>query len=111
MKNTYLLRYEFALRVYNTAITREDFEKHFNRTREKVRFTFGGWDGKSYDNESRSASVFRTDVPGYEDARFVKVGPHLHFIMEDEMRIEKATGEAHPEASWLVDVLPAGKEG
>ena len=43
MKNTYLLRYEFALRVYNTAITREDFEKHFNRTREKVRFTFGGW--------------------------------------------------------------------
>ena len=105
MKNTYLLRYEFALCDYNTAITREDFDKHFTRTREKVRFTFGGWDGNSYDNESRSASVFRTNVPGYEDARFVKVGPHLHFIMEDEMRIEKATGEAHPEASWLVDIL------
>ena len=110
MKNTYLLRYEFALCDYNTAITREDFDKHFTRTREKVRFTFGGWDGNSYDNESRSASVFRTNVPGYEDARFVKVGPHLHFIMEDEMRIEKATGEAHPEASWLVDVLPRQKE-
>ena len=47
MKNTYLLRYEFALCDYNTAITREDFDKHFTRTREKVRFTFGGWDGNN----------------------------------------------------------------
>ena len=111
MKNIYQMRNEFTLREYNTAITHEDFEKHFTRTKEKVRFTFAGWDGKSYDYESRSASVYRTDIPGYEDVRFIKVGKHLHYIMEDEMRVEKATGEAHPEASWLVDVLPAGKEG
>jgi hypothetical protein len=107
MKNIYQLRNEFTLREYNTAISREDFEKHFTRTREKVRFTFAGWDGKSYDNESRSASVYRTDIQGYEDARFIKIGKHLHYIMEDELRVEKATGEAHPEASWLVDVLRA----
>ena len=40
----------------------------------------------------------------YEDIRFIKVGKGLHYIMEDEMRVEKATGESHPEASWLVDV-------
>ena len=107
MKNIYSLRNEFTLREYNTAITREDFEKHFTKTRAKVRFTFAGWDGKSYDGESRSAGVYRTDIEGYGDARFVKVGKSLHYIMEDEMRLEKATGENHPVASWLVDVLRA----
>ena len=110
MKNIYQMRNEFTLREYNTAITREDFEKHFNKTREKGALHLRGWDGKSYDGESRSAIVYRTDIQGYEDARFIKVGKHLHYIMEDEMRIEKATGEAHPEASWLVDVLTAKKE-
>lgn len=104
MKNIYRLRENLNLIEYNTAITREDFEQHFTKTREKVRFTFNGWDGKSYDGESRRAKVLRTDIPGYESIRFIKVGKHLHYIMEDEMRIEKATGEAHPEASWLVDV-------
>ena len=42
------MRSVFNLRDYNTAITREDFEKHFTKTREKVRFTFNGWDGASY---------------------------------------------------------------
>ena len=69
-----------------------------------MRFTFAGWDGKSYDNESRSASVYRTDIQGYEDARFIKIGKHLNYIMEDELRVEKSSGEAHPEASWLVEV-------
>ena len=109
MKNIYQLRNEFTLREYNTAITREDFEKHFTKTREKVRFTFAGWDGKSYDGESRNASVYRTDIGGYEEAQFIKVGKSLHYIMEDEMRVEKATGESHPVASWLVDVLKAKK--
>ena len=40
----------------------------------------------------------------YEDARFVKVGKSIHYIMEDMMMTEKATSESHPEASWLVDV-------
>ena len=110
MKNAYLIRNEFTLREYNTAITREDFEKHFTKTREKVRFTFHGWDGKSYDGESRSASVYRTSIQGYEDARFVKVGKGLHYIEEDHLVVDKATGEAHPTASWLVDVLTAKKE-
>ena len=107
MTNAYTMRNLMELGNYNTSITREAFEAHFTKTKEKVRFTFAGWDGKSYDYESRSASVYRTDIPGYEDARFIKVGKHLHYIMEDEMRVEKATGEAHPEASWLVDVLRA----
>ena len=104
MTNAYELRYRFKLGNYNTTITRGEFEAHFTRTRETVTFTFGGWDGKSYDGESRRARVLRTDIPGYESIRFIKVGKSLHYIMEDEMRIEKATGEAHPEASWLVDV-------
>ena len=111
MKNIYAMRNEFRLRDYNTAITREDFEQHFTKTREKVRFTFQGWDGKSYDGESRNASVYRTDIKGYEDARFIKVGKHVHYIMEDYTAVEKATGESHPVASWLVDVLAEKKEG
>ena len=104
MTNAYELRKHFFLEDYNTAILREDFEAFFTKTKEKVTFTFGGWDGKSYDGESRRDKVLRTDIPGYESIRFIKVGKHLHYIMEDEMRIEKAIGEAHPEASWLVDV-------
>ena len=104
MKNIYRLRNELDLIDYNTAITREDFEAHFTKTREKVRFTFNGWDGKSYDGESRNASVYRTDFAGYEEARFIKVGNHLCYIDEDHLVLEKATGESHPEAEWLVEV-------
>lgn len=68
MKNLYQMRNAFSLREYNTAITRADFEAHFTKTRESVRFTFNGWDGKSYDGESRNAKVYRTDLEGYEDA-------------------------------------------
>ena len=107
MKNLYQMRNAFSLREYNTAITRADFEAHFTKTRESVRFTFNGWDGKSYDGESRSAKVYRTDLEGYEDARFIKVGKGLHYIDEDSSVLEKATGEYHPEAEWLVDVLKA----
>ena len=107
MKTLYQMRNAFSLREYNTAITRADFEAHFTKTCESVRFTFNGWDGKSYDGESRSAKVYRTDLEGYEDARFVKVGKHLHYIDEDSSVLEKATGEYHKEAEWLVDVLKA----
>ncbi len=47
MKNTYTLRNQLNLIDYNTAISREDFEQHFTKTREKVRFTFNGWDGNN----------------------------------------------------------------
>ena len=107
MKNAYHMRKEFNLREYNTAITREDFEAHFTKTAESVRFTFNGWDGKSYDGESRNAKVYRTNIAGYEGIRFIKVGKHLCYIDEDSSVLEKATGESHPEAEWLVEVLRA----
>ena len=105
MINPYRMRSEFNLRDYNTAITREDLEKHFTKTRKKARFTFNGWDGASYHGESRNASVYRTDIKGYEDARFVKVGKGLYYIAEDSLVREEPTGESHPVASWLVNVL------
>ena len=104
MTNAYELRKHFFLEDYNTAILREDFERFFTKTKEKVTFTFNGWDGKSYDGESRSAKVIRTNLPGYEEVRLIKVGKHLCYIEEDTSILEKATGEKHPEASWLVEV-------
>lgn len=107
MMNIYGLRNGFSLREYNTAITRADFEANFTKTKERIEFTFNGWDGKSYDGEARRACVYRTSIKGYEDARFVKVGKGLHYIDEDSSVLEKATGEYHREAGWLVDVLKA----
>ena len=107
MMNAYELRTHFILEDYNTAILREDFERFFTKTKEKVTFIFNGWDGKSYDGESRTASVYRTSIPGFESVRLIKAGRGLHYIDEDRMVVEKATGENHPEASWLVDVKKA----
>lgn len=109
MKNIYQLRNEFELKEHNTAITRADFEARFKKTRESICFTFNGWDGKSYDGESRNANVYRTDIPGYEEVRFIKVGKHLCYIDEERNILEKATGEYHKEAQWLVEVLKAEK--
>lgn len=107
MMNIYGLRNGFSLKEYNTAITRADFEANFTKTKESIIFTFNGWDGKSYDGESRRACVYRTSVKGYGDARFVKVGKSLHYIDEESSVLEKATGEFHKKAGWLVDVLRA----
>ena len=102
--NAYELRNTMDLINFDTEISREDFEKHFIKTKEKVTFTFNGWDGKSYNGESRTATVYRTNIEGYSEVRMVKVGKHLCYIDEDRMIVEKATGEAHPEAEWLVEV-------
>ena len=80
MRNAYELRNHFFLEDYNTAITREDFETFFTKTKEKVTFTFNGW------------------------VRLIKVGKGLHYSEEDTEVLEKATGEYHKRASWLVDV-------
>ena len=109
MTGIYQMRETFELKEYNTAITRADFEAHFTKTAESVQFTFNGWDGKSYDGESRKARVYRTSIKGYENARFIKVGKALCYIGEESLILEKATGESHPEAEWLVDVLKAAK--
>ena len=107
MKNAYELRNHFFLEDYNTSITRADFERVFTRPKEKVTFTLHGWDGKRYDGESRRATVYRTSIRGFEDVRLGKVGKGLHYIDEDNLVVEKATGQAHPEAEWLVDVKKA----
>ena len=107
MTNAYTLRNHFTLGNYNTTITRSEFEESFTKTKETVTFTFGGWDGKSYDGESRTATVYRTTIEGFEDVRFIKVGKGLHYIEEDTEVLEKATGEYHKRASWLVDVKRA----
>ena len=101
------LRNHLTLLDANTAISRKDFETYFCKTAERITFTFNGWDGKSYDGESRSGYVYRTTIEGYEDVRFIKVGKGLHYIDEDSDIIEKATGIAHKEAEWLVDVKRA----
>lgn len=105
--NPYALRNHFTLIEHNTAITREDFETYFYKTAERITFTFNGWDGKSYNGESRTAYVYRTTVEGYENVRFIKVGKGLHYIDEESGIIEKATGIAHKEAEWLIDVKRA----
>ena len=102
--NAYAMRSGMDLHDYGTSIAKADFERDFYRTTERVTFTFNGWDGKSYNGESRSAKVIRTRIEGYQDARFVKVGKSLHYIDEAWMVTEKATGEEHPTAGWLIDV-------
>ena len=102
--NAYELRNSFNLKEWNTAVTREEFEANFKASKEKVTFTFNGWDGKSYDGESRTATVYRTTIEGFEEGRLIKVGKGLHYIEEDTEVLEKATGEYHKRASWLVDV-------
>ncbi len=109
MTGIYQMRETFELKEYNTAITRADFAAQFTKTTESGLVTFNGWDGKSYDGESRKARVYRTNIQGYENARFIKVGKALCYIDEDSLILEKATGESHPEAEWLVDVLKAAK--
>lgn len=105
--NAYTLRNHLYLQKYNTEITRAEFEDRFTKIKEKVTFTFNGWDGKSYNGESRSAYIYRTNIEGYENIRLIKVGKGLHYIDEESSVVEKATGESHPEAEWLVDVARA----
>lgn len=104
-RNAYELRSNLDLREYNTAITREDFERYFEKTSEKVTFTFNGWDGKSYDGETKTARILKANIEGYEDINFVKVGKAIHAIDEEHQIEEKATGEKHPQAFWIADVL------
>ena len=102
--NAYDIRNHFILGNYNTSITRTEFEESFTKTKESVRLTFNGWDGKSYNGESRNAKVYRTSIPGYEEVRFIKVGKALCYIDEESKILEKASGEVHPEAGWIMDV-------
>ncbi|MCC8075292.1 MAG: hypothetical protein LIO95_05005 [Clostridiales bacterium] len=103
----YSQRNNFCLMNGNTTMPRDDFEHYFTRTKEKITFTFNDWDGKSYDGESRTARVYRLNFAGFEDVKFIKVGKGLHYIDEERMVPEKATGISHPEAFWFADVARA----
>lgn len=104
MNKVWSMREHFRL-IGKIAISKDTFEANFRKTNERITFTFNGWDGKSYNGETRNAYVFRSNIPGYEDARFIKVGKSLHHIREDHMVEEKATGEYHKVASWFVDII------
>lgn len=90
-----------------TEISREDFEKHFKKTKEKITFTFGGWDGKSYEGQTRTGCIYRTDIEGYEDAKFIKVGKGVHFVDDNYDVLETATGKTHKGTWWALDVARA----
>ena len=97
MRDVYSLRDQLNLLDYDSAITHEDFKAIFRRTKEKASFIFNGR------NKVRTASVYRTSIPGYEDVRFVKVGSQLHYIDETG-----GTDDNSPaDTQWLVDVLKA----
>lgn len=85
-------------------MSRVDFDTAFIKTRERIEFTFNGWDGKSYDGESRIGYIYRCNIPGYENFKFIKVGKSVHFIDENRQILNKYTGETHPEANWVIDV-------
>ena len=104
MMKAWQIRENFEL-IDRIAISRRTFEELFTHTKERIEFTFNGWDGKSYNGESRVARVYRSNLPGYEDCIFVKVGKALHYIDTEYQVVNKLTGEAHPTAGWLVDVL------
>lgn len=105
--NPYTLRKSLNLIDANTAITREDFESLFCKTAERITFTFNGWDGKSYDGETRHARIWMCNIDGYELCEFVKVGKSIHMVNRDDKKIELATGKAHPTVGWVVDVARA----
>jgi hypothetical protein len=92
---------------YGTEINKSDFEMLFTRTKESVKFSFNGWDGKSYNGECRTAKILRVNFKGYENCRFIKVGNGIHMINENDMVLEKATGEYHNSCNWAINVARA----
>ncbi|MGN0148618.1 MAG: hypothetical protein ACI4C7_00020 [Clostridia bacterium] len=113
MKTAYTFREEIKNITYEhgTEIRRTDFESMFTKTKESVIFSFGGWDGKSYDGEIRKARVLKSSLAGYEDCRFIKVGKSIHMIDESKMILEKATGKYNHSCNWVIDVARAIRVG
>lgn len=110
MKHPWTLREQFEL-IDRIAINRMTFEAHFTKTKERIEFSFNGWDGKSYNGETRHAYVYRTDIPGYEDARFIKVGKGVHYVEEAENVLEKATAlPTRVLAGWWTSFLSEPKQ-
>ena len=51
MMKAWQIRENFEL-IDRIAISRRTFEELFTHTKERIEFTFNGWDGKSYNGES-----------------------------------------------------------
>ena len=99
--------------------TKENQAEKFGwiKTSEKIEVTFNGWDGKSYDGESRKMNVWISNThPGKKfvykrqggfqswDGTTYKID--AIFEVTDKMILNKATGEYHPEVEyyWSEDV-------
>ena len=90
---------------------KEEMKYGFVKTSEKIEITFNGWDGKSYDGETRKMNVWVH--PLHQGKKFVNKkqggfqridGSHYRidafFEVTDNMVVEKATGIAHPEVEY-----------
>ena len=89
----------------------------FVKTSKRVEVTFNGWDGRSYDGETRKMNVWVSDKhPGKQFVYLRKGGFERWqngtykidavFEVTDNMVVEKATGIAHPEVElfWYEEV-------
>ena len=59
----------------------------FIKTSEKVTFTFGGWDGKSYNGEGQTKTVYTKNL-----ARFILAYSNAHKVYI----AHELTGKFHP---------------
>lgn len=84
----------------------------FVKTNEKMEVTFNGWDGKSYDGESKKMAIWTNSKhPGKKFVNKKKGGFQrwdgtrysidAFFEVTDNMVINKLTGEAHPEVEYF----------
>ena len=104
MKNAWEIKTELNL-INRIAITKENFEAAFTKTKERIEYTFNGWDGESYNGESRIGFAYRTNIPGFEDCRFIKVGKGLHAIDNNHLVLNQQTGESNPTTIWVADII------
>ena len=98
IRDVYSLRDYLNLLDYGSAITNEDFKVNFKRKKEKASFFFKGEDGRI-----RTASVYRTTIPGYDDVRFIKFRNQLHYLDETSV----ADSDSPFDTLWLANVLRA----
>lgn len=99
-----------ARKIYSKENQVEKFG--FTKTNEKVEVTFNGWDGKSYDGETRKMNVWVSEShPGKKfvykrQGGFYNIQEGTYkidaiFEITNNMIVEKATGIAHPEVEYF----------
>lgn len=87
------------------------------KTKEKIEVTFNGWDGKSYNGESRVMNVWASEAHpekkfvykrqgGFESWQGGTYKIDAVFEVTDNMIVNKITGESHPEVElfWYTEV-------